>query len=84
MKKRGERHPILSDAAYTSVVMKLIYPIRDIIEKDYVLNVEKYQSMIERFFDTDYGKHSGNRTDYRISYFFQDAVQRNLMYKTEI
>lgn len=84
VKKRGERHPILSDAAYTSVVIKLLQPIQDIIEKDYVLNVERYQLMIERFFDTDYGKHSGNRTDYRISYFFQDAVQRNLMYKTEI
>lgn len=84
VKKRGERHPILSDAAYTSVVIKLLQPIQDIIEKDYVLNVERYQLMIERFFDTDYGKHSGNRTDYRISYFFQDVVQRNLMYKTEI
>lgn len=81
LKNRKERHPILSDSAYAAVVVKLLHPISDIVDSDCILNEDMYSDMMDLFFDTDYGKYSGNRIDYRLSYFMQDTVQRHLMYR---
>lgn len=78
---RGERHPILTDAVYAKVIRKLVFPIDVICNKGYYLDVEAYQKMIDKFFDTEYGKRSGNTTDYRIMYFLQDTVLENLYYQ---
>lgn len=77
----GERHPIMSDAVYLGVVKKLLNPIDAIWRSDERLNVLGYEAMIDRFFETDYGEKSGNRTDYRIGYFFSDKVIENLFYR---
>lgn len=77
----GERHPIMSDAVYLGVVKKLLNPIDAIWRSDERLNVLGYEAMIDRFFKTDYGEKSGNRTDYRIGYFFSDKVIENLFYR---
>lgn len=79
--KIGERHPIMSDAVYLGVVKKLLNPIDAIWKSDERLNVLGYEAMIDRFFSTDYGEKSGNRTDYRIGYFFSDTVMENLYYR---
>lgn len=80
VENRGERHPVLSDAAYTAVVMKLLYPIPKIADDGYgmFLDEEAYSDMMDLFFKTDYGKYSGNLIDYRLSYFIQDSVQEHL------
>ena len=77
----GERHPIMSDAVYLGVVKKLLNPIDAIWESDTRLDVLGYEAMIDRFFATEYGVKSGNRTDYRIGYFFSDKVIENLYYR---
>lgn len=77
----GERHPIMSDAVYLGVVKKLLNPIDAIWESDTRLDVLGYEAMIDRFFKTEYGEKSGNRTDYRIGYFFTDKVIENLFYR---
>ena len=79
--KIGERHPIMSDAVYLGVVKKLLNPIDAIWKSDERLNVLGYEAMIDRFFTTEYGEKSGNRTDYRIGYFFSDTVMENLYYR---
>lgn len=80
----GERHPILTDAAYTKIIMKLIEPVEDIWKRDFRLDKTVYYSMIDQFFKTDYGVKSGNITDYRMSYFMSDTVQSNLVYRSGI
>lgn len=77
----GERHPIMSDVVYLGVVKKLLNPIDAIWKSDERLNVLGYEAMIDRFFETDYGEKSGNRTDYRIGFFFSDKVIENLFYR---
>ena len=80
----GERHPILTDAAYTKIIMKLIEPVEDIWKRDFRLDKTVYYAMIDQFFKTDYGVKSGNITDYRMSYFMSDTVQSNLVYRSGI
>ena len=77
----GERHPLLSDVAYTGIIAKLLEPIDIIQESGYRLDSETYEALIDRFFMTDYGERSGNYTDYRIGYFFSDRVLENLYYR---
>ena len=80
----GKRHPILTDAAYTKIIMKLIEPAEDIWKRDFRLDKTVYYAMIDQFFKTDYGVKSGNITDYRMSYFMSDTVQSNLVYRSGI
>ena len=80
----GERHPILTDAVYTKIIMKLIEPVEDIWKRDFCLDKTVYYAMIDQFFKTDYGVKSGNITDYRMSYFMSDTVQSNLVYRSGI
>ena len=80
----GKRHPILTDAVYTKIIMKLIEPIEDIWKRDFRLDKTVYYAMIDQFFKTDYGVKSGNITDYRMSYFMSDTVQSNLIYRSGI
>ena len=80
----GERHPILTDAVYTKIIMKLIEPVEDIWKRDFRLDKTVYYAMIDQFFKTDYGVKSGNITDYRMSYFMSDTVQSNLVYRSGI
>ena len=80
----GKRHPILTDAVYTKIIMKLIEPVEDIWKRDFRLGKTVYYAMIDQFFKTDYGVKSGNITDYRMSYFMSDTVQSNLVYRSGI
>lgn len=80
----GKRHPILTDAVYTKIIMKLIEPVEDIWKRDFCLNKTVYYAMIDQFFKTEYGVKSGNITDYRMPYFMQDKVQENLVYHSGI
>lgn len=80
----GKRHPILTDAVYTKIIMKLIEPVEDIWKRDFCLDKTVYYAMIDQFFKTDYGVKSGNITDYRMSYFMSDTVQSNLVYRSGI
>lgn len=80
----GKRHPILTDAVYTKIIMKLIEPVEDIWKRDFRLDKTVYYAMIDQFFKTDYGVKSGNITDYRMSYFMSDTVQSNLVYRSGI
>ena len=80
----GKRHPILTDAAYTKIIMKLIEPVEDVWKRDFRLDKTVYYAMIDQFFKTDYGVKSGNITDYRMSYFMSDTVQSNLVYRSGI
>ena len=80
----GKRHPILTDAVYTKIIMKLIEPAEDIWKRDFRLDKTVYYAMIDQFFKTDYGVKSGNITDYRMSYFVSDTVQSNLVYRSGI
>ena len=80
----GKRHPILTDAAYTKIIMKLIEPVEDVWKRDFCLDKTVYYAMIDQFFKTDYGVKSGNITDYRMSYFMSDTVQSNLVYRSGI
>ena len=80
----GKRHPILTDAVYTKIIMKLIEPVEDIWKRDFRLDKAVYYAMIDQFFKTDYGVKSGNITDYRMSYFMSDTVQSNLVYRSGI
>ena len=80
----GKRHPILTDAVYTKIIMKLIEPVEDVWKRDFRLDKTVYYAMIDQFFKTDYGVKSGNITDYRMSYFMSDTVQSNLVYRSGI
>lgn len=80
----GKRHPILTDAVYTKIIMKLIEPVEDVWKRDFCLDKTAYYAMIDQFFKTDYGVKSGNITDYRMSYFMSDTVQSNLVYRSGI
>lgn len=80
----GKRHPILTEAVYTKIIMKLIEPVEDIWKRDFHLDKTVYYAMIDQFFKTDYGVKSGNITDYRMSYFMSDTVQSNLVYRSGI
>lgn len=77
----GERHPIMSDAVYSSIVNDLLDPIDVIYESGLRIDVDSYETMIDRFFETEYGIKSGNYTDYRIGYFFSDTVIERLYYR---
>lgn len=79
--KTGERHPILSDIAYTKVIMEFLEPPEVIRESGIMFDFECYKAMILRFFNTEYGKRSGAATDYRLPYFMSDTVRENLYYK---
>lgn len=80
-KNMGERHPKMSDAIYTGIIKKLLYPIETIVQNDCRLDVEAYMAMIDRFFVTEYGTRLGHTTDKHIGYFFSDAVLENLYYR---
>lgn len=77
----GERHPILTDAVYTKIILKLLEPVEPVCKKDCYLDVDAYDRMINKFFETTYGKYSGHTTDHRMPYFMQDTVQENLLYQ---
>lgn len=81
LRHTGERHPIMKDSVYESIIRKMLMPIDAIIDLDVVMNVDAYKKMIDRFFSTEYGKKSGNITDYRIGYFFGDTVLERLCYR---
>lgn len=81
LRHTGERHPIMKDSVYESIVRKMLNPIDAIIELDAFMDVDSYKRMIDRFFSTEYGKKSGNITDYRIGYFFSDTVLERLCYR---
>lgn len=80
-KNMGERHPKMSDAVYTGIIKKLLYPIDTLVQNDCRLDVEAYMAMIDRFFVTEYGIRLGHTTDKHIGYFFSDAVLENLYYR---
>ena len=77
----GERHPIMSDAVYSRIVNDLLDPVDVIYESGLRIDVDSYETMIDRFFETEYGIKSGNYTDYRIGYFFSDTVIERLYYR---
>lgn len=81
LERTGERHPIMKDSVYESIVRKMLNPIDAIIELDAFMDVDSYKRMIDRFFSTQYGKKSGNITDYRIGYFFGNKVLERLCYR---
>ena len=81
LRHTGERHPIMKDSVYESIIRKMLMPIDAIIDLDVVMNMDAYKRMIDRFFSTEYGKKSGNITDYRIGYFFGDTVLERLCYR---
>ena len=81
LRHTGERHPIMKDSVYESIVRKMLNPIDAIIELDAFMDVDSYKRMIDRFFSTQYGKKSGNITDYRMGYFFSDTVLERLCYR---
>lgn len=77
----GERHPILRDVSYMSIILKLLEPLDCISDCGYRLDAEVYEVMIDDFFGKEFGKHSGLKTDYRISFFMSDGVQEKLCYR---
>lgn len=81
LERTGERHPIMKDSVYESIVRKMLNPIDAIIGLDVFMDVDSYKRMIDRFFSTQYGKKSGNIIDYRIGYFFGDKVLERLCYR---
>lgn len=81
LRHTGERHPIMKDSVYESIVRKMLNPIDAIIELDAFMDVDSYKRMIDRFFSTQYGKKSGNITDCRMGYFFSDTVLERLCYR---
>lgn len=80
--KFHKRHPILTDAVYTKIILKLLEPIDVIWNEGFYLYVDAYREMIKKFFNTEYGKNSGHTTDYRMPYFMQDTVLENLYYQS--
>ena len=81
LERTGERHPIMKDSVYESIVRKMLNPIDAIIDLDIFMDVDSYKRLIDRFFSTQYGKKSGNITDYRIGYFFGNKVLERLCYR---
>lgn len=81
LRHTGERHPIMKDSVYESIIRKMLMPIDAIIDLDVVMNMDAYKKMIDRFFSTEYGKKSGNITDCRMGYFFSDTVLERLCYR---
>lgn len=80
--KFHKRHPILTDTVYTKIILKLLEPIDVIWNEGFYLYVDAYREMIKKFFNTEYGKNSGHKTDYRMPYFMQDTVLENLYYQS--
>ena len=76
----GRRHPILKDDVYKRILLSMMHPPRPVDEGD-KYNIYVYEDMIDHFFETDYGKCSGNRTDYKLPYFFAKKVFENLCWK---
>ena len=79
-KVMGRRHPILKDDVYERILLSMMHPPRPVDEGD-KYNIYAYEDMIDHFFETDYGKCSGNRTDYKLPYFFAKKVFENLCWK---
>lgn len=50
-------------------------------DKELYIDVEAMQTMIDKYFDTDYQLPSGGHIDYRIYHFLSDGIMKNLYYK---
>ena len=44
-------------------------------------DLNAYEDMNNHFYETDYGKCSGNRTDYKLPYLFSNKIFENLCWK---
>lgn len=76
----GEHHPVLSDRSLERVFVKFYYP-PDLLEDYDIYAYEDYKDLIDKYFDTEYGKYqiSGIVTDYSLSHFMSDEIRTNLL-----
>lgn len=73
----SHRHLILNDYVYKKIILTMMNPA-EVAYDYYIYDTDMYKDMIDNLFETDYGKCSGNRTDYKFPYFFSDKVFENL------
>lgn len=78
-----EKHPILSDISYGNIADRYMNPSGRNMSTDMVRNFETYKKMIDRYFQTDFGRYKGTpeNFNYRISHFMSDNVRENLYMK---
>ena len=76
----GEHHPVPSDRSLERVFVKFCYP-PDLLEDYDIYAYDDYKYLIDKYFDTEYGKYqiSGIVPDYSLSHFMSDEIRTNLL-----
>ena len=78
----GESYTILSDKAFEGVVVKFLYPSKLLAENE-IYYFDAYKKMIDRYFQTDFGKNSGyGYVDLSLPHFMSDTVRENMAMNT--
>ena len=78
----GESYTILSDKAFEGVVVKFLYPSKLLAENE-IYYFDAYKKMIDRYFQTDFGKNSGyGYVGLSLPHFMSDTVRENMAMNT--
>ena len=74
----GESYTILSDKAFEGIVVKFLYP-SELLGKNEINCYEYYKKMIDRYFQTDFGKNSGYaHVELSLPHFMSDTIRENM------
>lgn len=78
----GESYIILSDKAFEGVVVKFLYP-SELLAENEIYYFDAYKKMIDRYFQTDFGKNSGySHVELSLPHFMSDTVRENMAMNT--
>lgn len=78
-----KRYTILSDKALESIVVKYLYPSY-LLEENGVYSFEAYRKMIDKYFNTDFGKNDKNGygtkvpVELSLPHFMDDAIRESM------
>lgn len=78
----GKSYNILSDKAFENVVVKFLYP-SELLAENEIYYFDAYKKMIDRYFQTDFGKNSGySHVELSLPHFMSDTIRENMAMNT--
>lgn len=83
MKNIGEVHPTINKSVVDKLnsIMSNGYIYDPDTDKELYIEVEEMETIIDKYFETDYPLREGGQADHRIYHFLSDMVMKNLYYK---
>lgn len=83
MKNIGKVHPTINKSVVDKLnsIMSNGYIYDPDTDKELYIEVEEMETIIDKYFETDYPLREGGQADHRIYHFLSDMVMKNLYYK---